>query len=94
MIDLVIKWAVPALCTGLVVFVTKQHSFKKAMKSSQLAMIRSHIAMQCKTYLNLGYLDENDRYCLEELFENYQLLGGNHGIEALVNKCFLLPLEK
>ena len=31
---------------------------------------------------------------IEELFKDYQNMGGNHGTEILVNKCFELPLKE
>lgn len=93
-VDLIIKWSVPVICTSFISFISKQTIFNKAMKSSQLAMVRAHITMQCRDYLSQGYADENDRYCLEQLYENYKNLGGNHGIEVLVNKCYDLPLKK
>jgi len=64
------------------------------MKESMLALTRSQIVSKCETYLKRGYLPEYARYCLEELFKNYQALGGNHGVEMLVDKCFDLPLGK
>lgn len=64
------------------------------IKASQLSIIRSQIVSKCETYMKKGYLPEYARYCLEELFKNYQALGGNHGIETIVEKCFELPLSK
>lgn len=64
------------------------------MKESILSLIRSQLVGKCEIYLKQGCLPEYARYCLEELFKQYQILGGNHGVEKLVNKCFELPLEK
>lgn len=64
------------------------------LKKSNLSLIRSQIVSKCENYLKLGYLPEYARYCLEELYKYYQKLGGNHGIEILVNKTFNLPSEK
>lgn len=59
-----------------------------------LSLIRSQIVSKCENYLREGYLPEYARYCLEDLFTQYKALGGNHGIEVLVNKCFELPPAK
>ena len=79
-------------------FISKQLKDNKqnnnAMKSSMLSLIRSQIVGKCESYMKQRYLPEYARYCLEELFKQYKVLGGNHGIETLVNKCFELPLSK
>lgn len=64
------------------------------MKASMLSLIRSQIVSKCENYLGEGYLPEYARYCLEDLFTQYKALGGNHGIEVLVNNCFDLPPAK
>lgn len=79
-------------------FISKQLKDNKqnneAMKSSMLSLIRSQIVGKCESYMKQGYLPEYARYCLEELFKEYKILGGNHGVETLVNQCFELPLSK
>ncbi len=93
-LQLIINWAVPAILASILAFMKKIIKDNKAMKSSMLSLIRSQIVGKCETYLKQAYLPEYARYCLEELFKQYQLLGGNHGVETLVNKCFELPLER
>lgn len=93
-LQLIINWAVPAILASILAFMKKIIKDNKAMKSSMLSLIRSQIVGKCETYLKQGYLPEYARYCLEELFKQYKLLGGNHGVEALVNKCYELPLER
>lgn len=93
-LQLIINWAVPVILASILAFMKKIIKDNKAMKSSMLSLIRSQIVGKCETYLKQGYLPEYARYCLEELFKQYKLLGGNHGVEALVNKCYELPLER
>lgn len=64
------------------------------MKASMLSLIRSQIVGKCENYMKQEYLPEYARFSLEELFKQYQVLGGNHGIEVLVNKCYELPISK
>lgn len=64
------------------------------LKNSNLSLIRSQIVSKCERYQKQGYMSEYARFCLEELYKNYKRLGGNHGIEILVNKTFELPLSK
>lgn len=90
-IQLAINWAVPVILAGVLAFMKKLINDNKAMKDSMLSLIRSQLVSKCERYQKQGFLPEYARYCLEDLFRNYQNLGGNHGIEKLVNKTFELP---
>lgn len=66
----------------------------KAMKEATIAMLRSQIVSKCETYQKLGYLPEYARYCLTDLFKQYTALGGNHGVNLLVDEVLKLPSIK
>lgn len=66
----------------------------KAMKEATIAMLRSQIVSKCETYQKLGYLPEYARYCLTDLFKQYTALGGNHGVNLLVDEVLKLPAIK
>lgn len=66
----------------------------KAMKEATIAMLRSQIVSKCETYQKLGYLPEYARYCLTDLFKQYTALGGNHGVNVLVDEVLKLPAIK
>lgn len=66
----------------------------KAMKEATIAMLRSQIISKCENYQRMGYLPEYARYCLTELFEQYTSLGGNHGVNILVDEVLKLPSIK
>lgn len=66
----------------------------KAMKEATVAMLRSQIVSKCETYQKLGYLPEYARYCLTDLFKQYTALGGNHGVNLLVDEVLKLPAIK
>lgn len=93
-IKIILNWGVPLILSGIFGFLVKIIKDNKAMKNSMLSLIRSQIVGKCETYMGQGFLPEYARYCLEELFKQYQALGGNHGVETLVNNCFELPLSK
>jgi hypothetical protein len=63
----------------------------KAMKSSMMILLRSQIVGKCEDYQRLGYLPDYARSCLNDLFEQYTALGGNHGVNVLVDKTLELP---
>lgn len=97
-IKIIIQWFIPFACASGFTFISKQLKENKksndAMKASMLSLIRSQIVGKCEIYMQQGFLPEYARYCLEELFKQYKSLGGNHGVEVLVNQCFELPLSK
>lgn len=93
-IKIILNWAIPLILTTIFGFLVKIIKDNKAMKESMLSLIRSQIVGKCETYMGQGFLPEYARYCLEELFKQYQALGGNHGVETLVNNCYELPLSK
>lgn len=93
-IQIAINWGIPVLLAGILAFMRKLISDNKSMKASILALIRSQIVSKCESYMKKGFLPEYARYCLEDLFKNYKNLGGNHGVETLVDKTFELPSAK
>jgi len=90
-IKIALNWAIPVILAGILVFMKKMINDMKAMKLSQLSLIRSQLVGKCESYMKKGFLPEYARYCLEDLFKQYKTLGGNHGIEKLVDKTFELP---
>ena len=93
-IRIILNWLIPVILTGIFGFLVKLFNDMKTIKRSQLSLVRSQIVSKCEKYLEQNYLPEYARYCLNELFEQYKALGGNHGIEVLVNQCLELPLNK
>ena len=94
MLMIIFKWLIPVVLTGISGMVVKIYKDNKAVKLGLLSRIRSQIVSKCESYQSKGYLPEYARYCLEDLFKQYKALGGNHGIEVLVNNTFELPSRK
>ncbi len=92
------KWFIPFACAGIFGYIIKELKENKksndAMQTAMLSLIRSQIVGKCEIYKKQGFLPEYARYCLEELYKQYKALGGNHGIEILVEECFHLPTSK
>lgn len=65
-----------------------------AMKASMIILLRSQIVSKAEKYQELGYLPDYARSCICDLFEQYKALGGNHGVEILVNEVLKLPSIK
>jgi hypothetical protein len=94
-INVVIKWGIPFILTGVIGYIIKELKdnkiANKAMKQSMVLLMRSQIVGKCEKYQDLGYLPDYARSCLEDLFKEYTILGGNHGVGKLVDKIFELP---
>jgi hypothetical protein len=63
----------------------------KAMQNSMMILLRSQIVSKCETYSKSGYLPDYARSCLTDLFAQYTALGGNHGVNVLVDETLKLP---
>lgn len=97
-ITTIINWGIPFILSGIIGYTIKELKENKiyndAMKKGLLSIIRSQLVGKCERYQKKGCLPEYARYCLEDLFNQYKALGGNHGIEKMVDKTFDLPLDK
>lgn len=94
----IIKWGIPFILTTVIGYIIKElrdnRNSNKAMKQSMVLLMRSQIVGKCEKYQDLGYLPDYARSCLNDLFKEYTILGGNHGVEKLVDKTFELPIVR
>lgn len=97
-ISVILEWAIPFVLTALCTFIASEVKDNKnnndAIKEATISMLRSQITGKVETYLEMGYLPDYARYCLEDLYKQYSALGGNHGLDVLVNKAYNLPPVK
>lgn len=66
----------------------------EAMKASMIILLRSQIVSKCEYYQKLGFLPDYARSCLTDLSAQYTALGGNHGVNILVDETLKLPPVK
>ena len=66
----------------------------EAMKNSMIILLRSQIVSKCEKYQELGYLPDYARSCICDLFTQYTQLGGNHGVNILVDETLKIPSKK
>lgn len=96
--EIILKWAIPFVLTGIITYIIKElkdnRESNKAMKSSMVLIMRSQIVSKCERYIREGSLPSYARSCLEDLYKEYEILGGNHGVSKLVDKTFELPPSK
>lgn len=93
-IGIILKWGIPFILTAMLGFVTKVYKDNKAIKDSMVLLLRSQIVGKCEQWLEAGYLPQSVRSCLDDMFKQYDRLGGNHGVGTLVEQCFALPPYK
>lgn len=87
----IISWAVPIILTGILGFMMRIVKDNTAVKESMIMLLRSQIVGKVEKYTEMGYLPDYARSCLEDLFTQYENLGGNHGVKQLVERCYDLP---
>lgn len=58
------------------------------------ALLRSEIIHEYNKYIDKGFMPIYARDSITDLYKNYAKLGGNGGIQDLVNKALALPTEK
>ena len=78
---------------GVVTAITKNYKENKTIKSALLSLVRFEIVELCERAQKDKYLSEYSRISLESLRTQYKVLGGNHGIEVLIDKTFNLPIK-
>lgn len=66
----------------------------EAMRNSMIILLRSQIVSKCEKYQDLGYLPDYARSCICDLFAQYTQLGGNHGVQILVEETLKIPPAK
>lgn len=93
-LKLILNWAIPVICTGVFSYIAKKLKENDvsniAMKKSMIILLRSQIVSKCEKYSELGYLPDYARSCIYDLYLQYKALGGNHGVEKLVDKTLEL----
>ena len=98
LVSIVVQWGIPCVLTALCTFIAREVknncSSNIAIKKATVSMLRSQITGKVENYLKLGYLPNYARYCLEDLYKQYSALGGNHGLDILIDKVYNLPPTK
>lgn len=99
MLEIILNWFVPFILTAIFGYIAKElkenKKHDKAMRNSMVLLLRSQITGKCENYLKMGFLPDYARSCLEDLYKQYESLGGNHGVKKLVDQTFnLKPLKE
>lgn len=93
-VNTILSWAIPVILAGILSCLVKIYKDSKAMKQAMISLLRSQIVGKVEGCIELGYLNDSVRQCLDDLFTQYTTLGGNHGIAELVEQAYNLPPQK
>lgn len=93
-INTAIGWFVPLILSAILGFLVKNYKDSKAFKAGLVLLMRSQIVGKCEQWLVNGYLPDSIRLCLDDMVKNYKQMGGNHGVDILVDKTLQLPPKK
>lgn len=93
--NIILNCIIPLIITTVLGIVAKElkDNIKnsKAMQESMVLLLYIQITIECEKHIAMGYLSDSARSDIEELFKQYKILGGNHGLEKLVDLVFSLP---
>jgi hypothetical protein len=98
-IDLVVKWAVPFVLGAVVAWVkvslTKQRDESRAIRGGVRALLYDRIVQGYVHYHDdLGWMPLQAKESMQEVFNNYQKLGGNGLGEQMYKRMQSLPTTK
>lgn len=65
----------------------------KAERAGICALLRKAIISECKKAQEQGFMYHYDSENLQDMFQRYTALGGNHGISHLVDQAMALPVK-
>ena len=94
MTTVIINWSVPLILSAILGAFIKIYKDSLAIKEAMISLLRSQIVGKIEEWTRLGYMPDSVRQCLDDLFKQYKQLGGNHGVDKLVDKAYELPLRK
>lgn len=93
MIDFIIKYWIEVLFSaiiGIIGYIVKQlkeHKNKERnIEQALLAITKDRLYQGCKFFLSKDEIDIQELDNINMLFDTYTKLGGNHGMEAIVNR--------
>ena len=97
MLDLFLKWAIPALCAAIVGWVggylAHRKKKDKALEDGMQCLLRQEIIRSYENYSQKGYCPVYAREALTRGYGAYHELGGNDVATDLYDKIMELPTK-
>lgn len=96
-IQMVISYLVPLILGSIIGFLStklKNHNNKdKAIEKGLVALLRNELIRRYREYETKGELSILDKENIEDMFEQYEKLGGNGTVKKMYNELLNLPTK-
>lgn len=95
MLEIVIRWGIPALCVGTTTWAAAQIKIGKernsAIQLGVLALLRDRLYQTHFHYMEKGFYPIYARENVDSMYKQYKALGGNGTITNLIQELNTLP---
>lgn len=96
-ISIIISYLLPTILGAVIGFISgkikKNKMEDKALKDAVLALLRNELIRRFREYESKGELSILDKENIEEMFKQYQNLGGNGTVKELMTELMHLPTK-
>lgn len=65
-----------------------------AIKEGIVSLLRDRITQSCRYIENNGFITQQQITSITDLYDSYKNLGGNHGLNIIVEKTIKLPIKQ
>lgn len=94
MIELILKWAIPAACTAVVGYLAGRLKRARSVEKGMQCLLRLEIIRSFENYSHKGFCPVYAREALSRGYAAYHSLGGNDVATDLYDKVMELPTSK
>ena len=96
-ISIIINYIIPVVLGAIIGFtVTQLKALKKknkAIEEGLVALLRNELVRRYREYEQKGEVSILDKENMEEMFKQYENLGGNGTVKKLMEELFKLPTK-
>lgn len=64
-----------------------------AIKDGIISLLRDRITQSCRYIENNGFITQQQITSITDMYDSYKNLGGNHGLNIIVEKTIKLPIK-
>ena len=65
-----------------------------SIKEGIVSLLRDRITQSCRYIENNGFITQQQITSITDLYDSYKNLGGNHGLNIIVEKAIKLPIKQ
>lgn len=65
-----------------------------AIKDGIISLLRDRITQSCRCIENNGFITQQQITSVTDMYDSYKNLGGNHGLNIIVEKTIRLPIKQ